>query len=150
MNGKTMLDPFTVLINLAETAIDKIFPDATARELEKRKLATLKKMGDLQALQAYVDITLSQIEVNKTQATHKSLFVAGARPAAIWVGVAAMAYSGILHPSLTWLWAFCNFEGPTPPLPDSSALMAIVSGLLGVGVMRSFDKTKGTQTDSIT
>jgi hypothetical protein len=36
-----------------------------------------------------------------------------------------------------------------PPVFESGPLFAIVTGMLGIGGMRSFDKLKKTQTDSI-
>ena len=40
-------------------------------------------------------------------------------------------------------------EGTPPPLIESSALAAIVTGLLGVGGMRSYDKQGGVNKDSL-
>jgi hypothetical protein len=39
-------------------------------------------------------------------------------------------------------------EGEPPPFVDSATLTAIISGMLGIGGMRTFDKVKGKQTDS--
>lgn len=36
-----------------------------------------------------------------------------------------------------------------PPILDTGALIAVVTGMLGIGIMRSYDKTQGTNTDSI-
>lgn len=143
------IEPFSALAELASTAIDKIFPDATQREIEKRKLEKIKAMHDYSMLQSQFEIMLAQIDVNKAEAQHKSLFVAGARPAAIWVGVAAMGWTGIIHPALCWVWAFCNMAGNPPDLIDPSALTALVGGLLGIGAMRSYDKKNGTETNHL-
>ena len=109
----------------------------------------MRQAGDLASLNAHVQLMLAQIKVNEVQAAHKSLFVAGARPAVIWVGVVALAWSGVIHPLLTWVWAFAEMAGNPPPLIESSALTTIVTGLLGVATMRSFDKTKGTETNRL-
>ena len=72
-----------------------------------------------------------------------------ARPAAIWAGVFAMVWSGIVHPILTWVWAFAEMTGHAPPLMDTGALVTMLGGLLGVSGMRSFDKHKGTANNSL-
>lgn len=143
------IDPISALFEAGKLAIERIWPDPIKRAEEVRKLEEMRQRGDLAELEAYVKITLAQIEVNKESAKHKSVFVAGARPAAIWVGVASLGWSGFFHPLLTWVWAFSDMQGAPPPLIESSALAAIVTGLLGVGSMRSFDKSKGTSKDSL-
>ena len=85
------IDPLTALFEAGKIAIEKIWPDANKRAEEIRKLEEIRQKGDLAELNAYVQITLAQIEVNTAQAKHKSVFVAGARPAAIWAGVFSMS-----------------------------------------------------------
>jgi hypothetical protein len=36
-----------------------------------------------------------------------------------------------------------------PPVLETGALFAMITGMLGIGGMRSFDKRAGVQTDSI-
>ena len=142
-------DPLTALFEAGKMAIERIWPDPIKRAEEVRKLEEMQQTGELERLKFHVQVTLAQIEVNKEQAKHKSVFVAGARPAAIWAGVFSMSWAGIIHPLLTWVWAFAEMTGQSPPLIESSALTAIVTGLLGVGAMRSHDKAKGTHTNKI-
>lgn len=143
------LDPLSAIFDLGKSAIERIWPDPVKRAEEMRKLEELRSKGDSEALNAHVQLMLAQISVNLEQAKHKSLFVSGARPAVIWVGVFAMAWSGIAHPLLTWVWAFAEMTGDAPPLIEAGALTAIVTGLLGVGTMRSYDKIKGNAKDSL-
>ena len=94
-------------------------------------------------------IDLAQISVNNTEAQHASIFVAGWRPALGWCGAAAMAYQFLLYPLLTWLWALAQANGhlpagmQPPPMLDADALWVILSGILGIAGMRSFEKSKG-------
>ena len=143
------LDPLTAAFNLGMTAIEKIWPDPVKQAEEKRKLEELRASGDLAQLNAHVQLMIAQINVNTESAKHKSVFVAGARPFIIWVGGFSLAWAGIIHPLLTWVWAFSEMPGTPPPLIESTALGSIVTGLLGVATMRSYDKKAGTQTDSI-
>ena len=69
---------------LASTVIEKIWPDKT--EQEKQQLA------------AAVSLVQGQMEVNRTEAQHPSLFVAGWRPAIGWVCALALAYHFAMRP----------------------------------------------------
>lgn len=142
-------DPLSAAFELGTTVINKIWPDPVKQAEEQRKLAELYQKGDLAELDAHVKLMLAQMEINKAEASHKSVFVAGARPFIIWAGGFSMVWSGIIHPLLTWVWAFAGIDGTPPPLIESAALGTIVTGLLGVGGMRSYDKSKGVQTDKI-
>ena len=92
---------------------------------------------------------LAQMEVNKTEAQNQNLFVAGWRPAIGWVGAAAMAYQFLLYPLLVWAWVWLQAEQIVPkevnppPMLDTEALWVILSGMLGIAGMRSFEKTRG-------
>lgn len=92
---------------------------------------------------------LAQMEVNKTEAQNQNLFVSGWRPAIGWVGAAAMAYQFLLYPLLVWAWVWLQAEQivpkevSPPPMLDTEALWVILSGMLGIAGMRSFEKTRG-------
>jgi hypothetical protein len=92
---------------------------------------------------------LAQMEVNKTEAGNQNVFVAGWRPAIGWVGAAAMAYQFLLYPLLVWFWTWMQAEQivpqevKPPPMLDTEALWVILSGMLGIAGMRSFEKTRG-------
>ena len=92
---------------------------------------------------------LAQMEVNKTGAQNQNLFVAGWRPAIGWVGAAAMAYQFLAYPLLVWSWTWMQAEQivpqevKPPPMLDTEALWVILSGMLGIAGMRSFEKTRG-------
>ena len=56
---------------------------------------------------AKIDASLltAQMDVNKAEASHASIFVAGWRPACGWIGAASMAYQFIVYPFMVWAWA---------------------------------------------
>ena len=107
-----------------------------------------------------------QLNVNAQEAQHGSIFVAGWRPFIGWVGGIALAYQFILYPFLIWIWALGQAQGwlpcyidptqtagvctfTTPPVFDSGPLFAIVTGMLGIGGMRSYDKIRKTDTKKV-
>lgn len=150
-----MTDPATIagIFNIGKSLIQRIWPDPAKQAEELRKLEELKQTGDLARLQAHVDLMMGQINVNLQEAKHKSLFVAGWRPAVGWTCVSAFVYQFVVYPLLLWLWAIMTIwvelpegVGPPPPL-NVGLLVTILTGMLGIGGMRSYDKTKGVQTD---
>lgn len=152
-----MTDPISVgaILKLGEMAINKIWPDKTKRAEEMRKLRELEQRGDLAELNAHVQLLLAQIDLNKTEAQSGSLFIAGWRPFIGWAGGFALAYAGIIYPLLTWFWALAQGMGwipkelSPPPFVESATLGAIVTGMLGIGGMRSYDKRGNVQTDRL-
>lgn len=84
----------------------------------------------------------AQMRINQEEARHPSLFVAGWRPAVGWVCVLGLAYEFLLRPLGIWAMAVWNPGGPIPPsLGD--VLVELVCAMLGVGALRSFDKSRG-------
>ena len=86
-------------------------------------------------------IATAQNQTNAIQAQSKSFFVAGARPAAMWICILAMLYNFLLFPFIAWVCIMFKFT--TPPDPDVTVLMTMLFGLLGLSGMRSFDKKNG-------
>ena len=127
----------SVIESVGKVASDLITTDKERLELE------------LRAKELDQAIDLAQIDVNKVEAASSSVFVAGARPAILWVGAIAMAWTFIAHPILVWAWALFQANGhipaglQPPPTLDSETLWVIVSGILGLGGFRTFEKTKG-------
>jgi hypothetical protein len=91
---------------------------------------------------------MAQIEVNKEQAKHSSLFVSGARPAIMWVCCLGLFWSFFLAPFLSWLIVA---SGSTATLPaiETEGLLSLTLALLGLGGYRSFEKFKGVARNSL-
>jgi hypothetical protein len=115
--------------------LGRVIPDKAeaARELAKIE-ASLVEQANQQAL--------AQIDLNKTEAAHGSIFVAGWRPFIGWVCGAGLLWAFIGAPVASWavtIWA----PGMTLPAIQTEGLMALVTALLGLGGMRTFEKMRG-------
>ncbi|WP_444939562.1 3TM-type holin [Microbulbifer sp. JMSA002] len=136
-------------------AIERSWPDRVKCAGEVQKLEELKQRGSLVELNTQIQLFLGQLEVNKAEAQHKSIFVTGWRPCSGWVGGLALAYQFVLYPLLCWVWAIYSakgsiFTGMTPPpVLETDVLFSMIAAMLGIGAMRSYDKTHGTQTDKL-
>lgn len=116
---------------------------------ERAKLQIEALKAETEAYRAETDRMHGQLEVNKEEARHASVFVAGWRPAVGWVSVMALAYQFILYPLLVWAWNVgqaadwiaANLN--PPPLLDVEALMVLITGMLGIAGARTWEKFKG-------
>jgi hypothetical protein len=79
-----------------------------------------------------------QSEINKLEAQHRSIFVAGWRPFIGWICGFALAYNFIIRDLC--IWAF-GIESVPAPL-QMEHLMTVLLGMLGLGGMRTFEKLK--------
>jgi len=88
----------------------------------------------------------AQTDINMQEAKHTSIFVAGWRPFVGWVCGFALFYNFILHNIIGWLSGIYNF--PVPPELQLGALVQILMAMLGLGGLRSFEKTKGVSRET--
>ena len=123
------------VIDIFGDLMESAFPDTAKRE-EKRLEYQLKVQETLN------QIDLAQIEVNKAEAAHGSIFVAGARPFILWTCGVAFAYHYILQPLLAFIFSAAGHPVPLPAF-DMEGMMYVLGGILGLGGMRSFEKAKG-------
>jgi len=119
------------LLPLAGEIIGKIvdrIPDPKARaKAEREAMAALTK--------GLLDADKAQIEVNKVEAGHRSIFVAGWRPAIGWACAGGVVYT-VARPVIMWA------TGADMPSLDA-VLWELTFGMLGMGALRSHDKAKG-------
>jgi hypothetical protein len=132
------------LLNISSIidSVGKVAGDLITTDKEKMQLEIENRKLD----QA---IDLAQINVNREEAKSSNLFVSGWRPAVGWIGAAALAYQFLLYPILGWAWKWLqamNYvpaEMSPPPLLDAEQLWVMLSGILGIAGMRTFEKQKG-------
>ena len=141
------LDPLTAALDLGTSLINKIWPDPAQQSAEARKLVELYQKGDLAEMQAYVGILQGQMEVNKEEAKHPSIFVAGWRPFVGWVCGISLLYVGMIEPLARFIARMVGYIGEFPVI-DATLTMPILLGMLGIGAQRSWDKIKGVGTSS--
>ena len=119
----------------ALATISKVVDELHTSEEEK-----LDKKILMQRLQQ--KLAEKQLDVNAKEASHRSVFVAGWRPAIGWCGGLALFFAFILSPCIEWYAKFSGMD-IVPPAIETGPLLAIVTSMLGVAGMRSFEKAKG-------
>jgi hypothetical protein len=129
------IDPITAISNTVTTIIDKIFPDANQAALAKLELAKMQLKGDL-------DLVVGQLDINKQEAAHPSVFVSGWRPFIGWVCGFAFGYKFLVGPIIQQISIAYGYNWPVVPI-DMEAMIYILGGMLGLGGLRTFEKVKG-------
>ena len=81
---------------------------------------------------------LAQVEVNKAQAGHRSMFVAGARPFLMWVCGIGLAMAFIINPLLEF---YTNGEDLINIPTD--VMMELTLAMLGLSTLRTVEKLSG-------
>lgn len=84
---------------------------------------------------------LAQVEVNKIEAAHRTVFVAGWRPFTGWSCAVALCYHFLLQPLLVFILTALGYNFDLPEF-DMSSLMTILLGMLGLGGLRTYEKQK--------
>jgi len=115
--------------------ISKVVDDLHTSEEEK-----LDKKILMQRIQQ--KLAEKQLDVNAKEAGHRSIFVSGWRPFIGWCGGFALAFEFILSPGIEWYSKFAGLNLTAPEI-QTGPLLAIVTSMLGVAGLRSFEKSKG-------
>lgn len=122
------------IIGIGSKILDRVIPDKAERDRAQAELIKMQVSGELSQL-------AGQLEINKTEASHQSVFVAGWRPFIGWVCGVALAYQFILRPIISWLAPSMGYSIASMPGLDDN-LWELMFGMLGLGGLRSYEKIK--------
>lgn len=123
-----------LLIGPVTGLLDKFVEDKDQKAKLAHEIATLAER------QAH-EIAKSQIAVNKAESQSGSLFIGGWRPATGWVCVLGFGVNFLVIP-LTNLFLSVTENPLLVPSLDVSEMMPVLLGMLGLGGMRTVEKTK--------
>ena len=123
------------VIEVADKVLGKFIPD------KNLKMKLQKEMT-----MAFHDANLAQIQLNKQEAAHKNIFVAGWRPFVGWTCGVALAYHFILSPIIETILIATGVAIDLPSF-EFSQLSSILMGMLGLGGLRTYEKMKGVSRE---
>ena len=112
--------------------LDKFIEDKDQKAALAHEIATMSEKHHFEAMKG-------QLEVNKVEAAHKSLFVAGWRPCLGWVCALGLFYNSIVV-NILGIWV-------DVPEVDTTLLVPVMMGMLGIGAMRTVEKVKGVSRE---
>ena len=123
------------LLPVVGDVLDRIFPNKEEKERAAREI-------EAKLAEHLAKIDIAQIEVNKQEAAHRSLFVAGWRPFVGWTCGLALFYTYVAQPMAMFIMAQTGDLVQLPQL-DLSTMMPVLLGMLGLGGLRTYEKFKG-------
>ena len=127
------------LIGPVAGLLDKFIPDKDQANALAHEIATMSQKHAQESV-------LAQLEVNKVEAAHKSLFVAGWRPFIGWTCGLGMFGNFITIPFSNFVLALFEYDIVIPLVPLET-MMPVLMGMLGLGAMRTVEKTKAVARD---
>jgi len=116
---------------------------------DKNKRAEAKEQFEGQILTAMTSLVQGQLAINQKEAEHGSIFVAGARPAIMWICGAGLAWNFVLKPIIMWVGFLYGADLTGAPELDTSELTTILLGMLGLGGLRTYEKRLGVARSDI-
>ena len=125
------------VIGVAGKVLDKFIED---KDLKTKLSHELKSQ--------IVSLDLAQAQTNIEQAKSSSVFIAGARPAIMWICAFGLGWQFIFQPITVWMFAVMD-SNLVLPIFETEGLMPLTLSLLGLGGMRSFEKYKGIQRNNL-
>ena len=124
-----------MLIGPVTGLLDKFIEDKDQKAKLAHEVATM-------AQRHAQELAKAQLEVNKAEAQHKSLFVSGWRPAVGWCCVFGMMGNFMVIPFTNFVLALLKID-VVVPLIDTATMMPVLMGMLGLGAMRTYEKRTG-------
>lgn len=107
--------------------------------LDPTKLAEL----EAKALEIEQILMTAQTDINKIEAANPKLFVSGWRPAVGWICAIALGVQYLIYPIASWMLPIIGHAEIKLPVIETAELYPLLFGMLGFGVMRTYDKIKG-------
>lgn len=120
-----------VVLESARALLDRVLPDPQARAAAELELLRLQQAG-----------ALSQLEVNKAEASSGNPFASGWRPFIGWTCGVALAVQYVVGPLVQWGAAIAGHPLPALPALDG-VLWELLAAMLGLGALRTVEKVKG-------
>lgn len=132
---------------VAKVLVDRLVPDPQAKDKAQAEIEAALSAREVALVAATADIAKAQASVNLAEAQGNDRFSARWRPAVGWVCTFGFAYQFVLAPILTWC---TNLAGvmiganiPAAPVLSINDLMIVLTGILGLGVQRTFERVQG-------
>ena len=120
------------LIGPVTGLLDKFIEDKDQKSALAHEIATMSQKYAQESV-------LAQLEVNKVEAAHKSLFVAGWRPFIGWTCGLGMFGNFITIPFSNFVSALLEYDIVISLVPLET-MMPVLMGMLGLGAMRTYEK----------
>lgn len=132
---------------VAEVLVDRLVPDPTKQAELQAVIEQAIAERDKNLISAMQQQDSQQAAINLAEAQGNDRFSSRWRPALAWIGVLALAYQFLIAPFVTWVLAilgvYFDVTIPVPIMASTDQLWPLLTGLLGIGSMRTIERTQG-------
>ena len=131
-----MIPLISAIMPMVGEVVDRLVPDKAGAQKAKQEL-------EAKLIDAAVAGQLGNLEINKVEAAHRSIWVSGWRPCVGWVCSISFGAHFVVFPLVAWGGQLMGYHLPPPNDFDMDQLMTVLLGLLGIGSLRTYEKQKG-------
>jgi hypothetical protein len=124
-------------------AVGKVAGDLITTDKERMEMEIEQRKLDLEEKKLDMAGDMAQIAVNTEEAKSSSFFVSGWRPFIGWGCGIAFIYSALIEPICRFVATTVFMYNGSFPVIDSNLTMQVMLGMLGLGAMRSYEKSNG-------
>lgn len=122
------------VLEIGKRLIDNLFPDPAAKAKAEMDMLVLLQTQDLQKV-------IGQLQINAAEAASPHMFVAGWRPFVGWACGCGFLWATIGQPVFAYIAMLKGW--PPAPAVDTDVLLYVLGGMLGLGTLRTVEKSKG-------
>lgn len=122
------------LLEFGKDLIGRFFPNEEERQKAEAEFLKAAMDGELKQVMA-------QLQINAQEAANTSVWVSGWRPFFGWIGGVGFLYATVVQPVTVWYGSAHGW--PNPPEINIDLLWVVITGLLGIGGLRTYEKRAG-------
>lgn len=122
--------------------LNKFVKDPEAQAQAQLEMLRISQQDKFKEIDAALQHSQMQADINKAEAAHANVWVAGWRPFIGWVCGAGLALQFIIFPLVFWVGQLMSVAIIMPQLPFEM-IMTMLGGMLGIGGMHTYEKVKG-------
>jgi hypothetical protein len=130
------------IFDFGSKVIDKIFPDKDQADKAKLEMFKMQQDGVFKDMEQQFEIAKLQIQTNIEDAKQEGLFPKW-RSGLGWVCTGAFAYNYVIMPFIAYAVLIFKPDAPEMPILEMGELTTLLFGMLGLGAMRTIERTKG-------
>ena len=124
---------------------DRIWPDPQKKAEFMLEVQKVNQTGELAQLAADTELMKGQLAINQEEAKSTNIFISGWRPFTGWTCCAGLIYATVLNPIAQFVAkVMFSYQGTFPAI-ETGILVSLLTGLLGLGGMRTYEKRTGTE-----
>ena len=132
-----------LIAGLVGKVVERLIPDPAQKAQLALELEKMKQAGEFKEIDAELERSRQQTDINKEEAKSTDKFTSRGRPFIIWMCGFSLGYAAIIDPFARFIATVVyDYSGAFPAI-DTAITLQILLGLLGLSGMRSYDKKNG-------